>query len=63
MITLSEQGKKWSNGRMRFEFEGLSTDEKPVKEFEGYKIANGSTFLALDTQDVNFYDETNEKWV
>lgn len=63
MITLSEKGKAWSNGRQRFEFEGLSTDTKPVREYEGELIANGSTFFNLDTQAVNFYDEEHDKWV
>lgn len=63
MITLSEMGKPWTNGRTRFDFEGLSTDEKPVGEYEGLPIANGSTFMCLDTQEISFYDESKDAWL
>lgn len=49
--------------RFQLELQGLSSDEKPTKEFKGMKIANGSTFLTMDSASVNFYDQANEKWV
>ena len=42
---------------------GLSTDTKPTGTYEGKKIANGSTFFEMDTQDVKFYDAKNDSWV
>ena len=42
---------------------GLSTDEKPTGTYEGRKIANGSTFFEMDTQNVKFYNAANDTWV
>ena len=42
---------------------GLSTDTKPTDTFNGQKIANGSSFFEIDTQDVKFYDAENDVWV
>lgn len=42
---------------------GLSTDVKPTGTYEGRKIANGSTFFEMDTQDVKFYNADNDSWV
>jgi len=44
-----------------FELAGLSSDDKPT-EFEGAKVANGSTFLEMDTKAVYVYDEAGETW-
>lgn len=63
MITLESQPQHWGNDTYKFEFAGKSTDTKPTGEYEGMKIANGSTFLSIDTQDVNFYDEETEGWL
>ena len=41
---------------------GLSTDTKPIGNFNGIKLDNGSSFMELDTQNVFFYDEENETW-
>lgn len=46
-----------------FSFKGLTTDEKPTGTFEGRKIANGSSFFAMDTQDVYFYDGNTNQWL
>lgn len=43
--------------------DGLSTDTKPTKEYNGHKIANGSSFFEIDTQDISFYDESTESWL
>lgn len=63
MITLASQPKPWGHGTFKFEFEGKSTDEKPVSVYKGMPIANASTFLSIDKQDVNFYDEEKHEWV
>ena len=36
---------------------GLSDDDKPTGN-----LANGSTYLCVDTGDVYFYDEENAQW-
>lgn len=41
---------------------GLSTDTKPTGIYDGKKIANGSTFLEMDTKDVKFYDADSDTW-
>lgn len=51
-----------NNERAKFSFYGLSTDDKPVKVYNGIKIANGSTFLEVDTHTVKFYDEEGAQW-
>lgn len=60
MITLNEYGNK--TNRVWLELYGLSTDEKPVKEFEGTFIGNASTFYEMDTKKAYIYDEENHKW-
>lgn len=44
-------------------FKGLSTDTKPTVTHDGYSIMNGSTFFEMDSQDVYFYDGTNDAWL
>ena len=43
------------------ELRGLSTDEKPT-ELTGSDIANGCTFIEIDTGKIYFYDLENELW-
>lgn len=45
------------------DFDGLSTDPKPTVTYGSLKIMNGSTFFAMDTQEVFFYDEGTESWL
>ena len=45
------------------ELAGLSTDEKPKKEFESYPILNASTFFEMDTGNLYWYDEDSEAWI
>lgn len=45
------------------DFDGLSTDTKPTGTYGSLKILNGSTFFAMDTQEVFFYDEGTESWL
>lgn len=48
---------------IKVDLNGLSTDNKPTGTYEGRKIANGSTFFEMDTQDVKFYNADNDSWV
>lgn len=43
-------------------FYGLSSDTKPIGEFEGTAIVNGSVFIEIDTGDGFMYDEVNQQW-
>lgn len=63
MVTLGSRPAPWDGGGYKFEFEGLSTDSKPMGMFDGKEIANGSTYLSIDTAEVNFYDKQNGVWV
>lgn len=60
MITIEKY-----NGQIKYsklELNGLSTDEKPIENFNGYVMSNGSTFYEMDTKKVYIYDEQNKKW-
>lgn len=46
----------------QYDFEGLSTDDKPTLE-DYPKMRNGSSFFEMDTKTVKFWDATNETWV
>ena len=54
MITI-ENSKYKLGDKFEFEFRGLSGDEKPETTYKDTKIANGSTFLEMDTQKVWYY--------
>ena len=43
------------------EFRGLSTDTKPT-EFNGNNIANGTTFIEIDTGKFYLFDADNSQW-
>lgn len=49
------------NDYILVELRGLSTDEKPTT-YDELKIANGSTFIEIDTGKIFFYDLENELW-
>ncbi len=57
MVTLTKNTQENT-----FAFKGLSTDTKPVETFQGLEIPNGSSFFAIDTQSVVFYDAENKEW-
>lgn len=40
------------------EMRGLSTDEKPTQN-----VANGSSFIEMDTGRIFFFDEANGRWL
>ena len=61
MISINKYNDKPSN--LAVELYGLSTDTKPTGIFEGIRLANGSTFYAMDTKAVYIYDEENERWL
>lgn len=63
MITMDGQPSVEAGDRFKFSLDGLSTDTKPTKEYNGHKIANGSSFFELDTQSIAFYDESTESWL
>lgn len=69
MTTLSTYGAKVN--RPLCEFDGLSTDQKPIDVFIEYnngkevartKIQNGSKFHEMDTDKRYKYDATNQQW-
>ena len=65
MITAQKQELTAENTRLNvisFEFRGLSGDDKPLGTYNGTKIANGSIFIEIDTQEIYFYDEANNEW-
>lgn len=47
----------------QFSLYGLSTDTKPINTFDGRKIANGSSFFEMDTQNIKFYNADTNTWV
>lgn len=58
MITDSGESVKWiKDGRYRYDFFGLSSDEKPMDR------GNGSTFLEMDTGKVFVFDRENNIWL
>lgn len=46
-----------------FSFKGLSTDQKPVETCDNIVIRNGSSFMAMDTKELSFYDAAGKQWV
>ena len=44
------------------ELMGLSTDEKPIREYNGHAIKNASTYFEMDTSKCFIYDEENHQW-
>lgn len=62
MITLDETPKKMSGGAYEMGFTGLSTDDKPTGTYDDKRIANGSSYLEVDTHTVYFYDEEGAQW-
>lgn len=58
--TLRKYGAKYNTTYC--ELCGLSTDTKPIREFDGVNIANGSKFIEIDTDKEFRYDAENEEW-
>lgn len=51
-----------AKSRELFTLAGLSSDAKPVTEYKGILIRNGSTFIEIDTGKAYMYDEEGGKW-
>ena len=51
-----------AKSRELFTLAGLSTDTKPVTEYKGILIRNGSTFIEIDTGKEYLYDEAGGEW-
>lgn len=44
------------------ELVGESSEEKPIKDFNGMPLATGSTYLERDTGEAYMYDNTLNDW-
>ena len=60
MVTLRRYGRYVN--RKCLELYGKSTDEKPIREFDGRKIGNASEFYEMDTRKIFCYSEDDEIW-
>lgn len=60
MLTLNKYSDHPNTSYM--EINGKSTDEKPIKTFQGRLIGNGSTLFEMDTCTTYMYDEESHKW-
>lgn len=56
-IKINKEDKEIISADLR----GLSTDTKPT-EIDGKELANGSSFIEIDTQNIFFFDAENEQW-
>lgn len=59
---ISYSVKALGHDNFEFAFKGASTDTKPTGVCDDMKIANGSTFFEMDTQEVYFYDGDTSDW-
>lgn len=48
---------------VRFDLCGLSSDSKPSPNYAKRIIANGSSFMEIDTGAVYFFDADSGKWI
>ncbi len=60
-VTLSAYGQHTNENVM--ELYGTSGDEKPIEEFEGMSIPNGSSYFEIDTRQLYFYDAEYAEWL
>lgn len=59
---VTERSVSKTDNDYEFNFKGLSTDTKPlIADYPNMK--NGSTFLAMDTKELSYYDAENDAWV
>lgn len=62
MITIFRKYDVSTNGSEReLELRGLSTDTKPLT-VDSKEIANGTTFIEIDTGKIYLFDEENKLW-
>lgn len=60
-VTLASYGNHVNENLM--ELYGTSEDVKPVGEFEGMGIPNGSSYFEMDTIKLYFYDSEKKAWL
>ena len=60
MVTYGGVSK--TGNTIKYDFEGKSTDTKPTKT-DFPDMANGSTFMEIDTKKLFFWDAEGEQWV
>lgn len=60
MITLKKYGKTYNMAPL--ELSGLSTDNKPINNYQTYTVVNGSIFEEIDTGNTYKYDAENDTW-
>lgn len=61
MVTLIKIGSDYNTKTL--ELTGKSSDEKPVGNFNGTYISNGSKFTELDTGKIFHYDAQENTWI
>lgn len=64
MISIYRKSDSFTNNEGRakeVEIRGLSTDSKPTT-LDGKDIANGTTFIEIDTGKVYLFDKENSQW-
>lgn len=62
MISYETVRDSGMDNKQKIHFYGLSTDEKPVEEYDGIIIANSSTWRSIDNGEYFAYDETGKAW-
>lgn len=61
MISLQKIGNEHNSELL--EFDGLSTDDKPINIYRNKEIINGSIFNEMDTGKIYKYNKTTSTWV
>lgn len=61
MISLQKIGNELNSELL--EFDGLSTEDKPINIYRNKEIINGSTFNEMDTGKIYKYNQTISTWV
>ena len=63
MITIANQTTSVTDSKTIFEFRGLSTDEKPTQTYVEQPVANGSTFMEMDTGKIFMFNAPELTWI
>ena len=63
MITIANQTTSVTDSKTIFEFRGLSTDEKPTQTYVEQAVANGSTFMEMDTGKIFMFNAPELTWI
>lgn len=59
--TVSKRPALTPNTKYLYEFRGVAADAKPTDSDK--KMATGSTFYEIDTQDIYMYDASTSTWI